>query len=233
MVIIRIEAVEARAEHGLGGRERLGPVRRAGVDARVQIELGQKHVRSRCRCSAVAARNARVRQVGFDRIQLAHDEVVDVGTLGLFRRRSADRVGFGQQRDVPEEIDAMPITQGPEEPCFGAVRPDGVPERGADAPRGQHGIRRLAQELVGDGDLEEDPVIHHLGEFVVRPPPLSVQLGEALIPAPRNHRLIGRQLLHLPQQAHILREALVGGADVGLPELPSLARDRKTGVHLG
>jgi len=150
----------------------------------------------------------------------------------LTMKCSADRVGFGQQRDVPEEIDAMPVAQGPQETGLGAVGLDGVLERGAHAPRRQHRIRRLAQELVRDGDLKEDPVIHHLGEFVVRPPALGVQLGEALIAAPGNDRLIGRQLLHLPEEAHILRESLVGEADVGLPKLPPLARDGQPGVHL-
>jgi len=55
----------------------------------------------------------------------------------------------------------------------------------------------LAEELVGQGCLEEHPVIHRLREHVECVPRLLVHVGDADI-APGQHGFVGRQLLHFP-----------------------------------
>src|SRR5207249_11294845 len=91
-----------------------------------------------------------------------------------------------RSRDVGEQTQPVPIGKRTQEPGFRAILLDLSSERRADVPpRGQHGTRRLAQELVCHHHLVEHAVVHRLDERVADIPLLRVQVAQPEI-APRD-----------------------------------------------
>ena len=172
------------------------------------------------------------RQLRLNLRELFHEVRVNRRARALGWRRSADGVGLGHERDVPEQIDPVPVAEGSEESRFSAVLLDGGLERAGDAMRGERIVRRLTQELVGQRRLEEDPVIHRLREHVERVPGLLVHVGDADI-APSQHGFVGRQLLHFPVEPQILGEPAVDALDVGVPVAGRFPANGESRVQLG
>ena len=156
---------ERPRDHRLRFSQRLGVLRRPGVDLRVQIDLGQQHGAAASGGAAIGAgaRAAAGRPMAFS--SLTTKSKISWRVF-CGRRRGAECIVFGHQRDVAEQIDPVPVAERPEEPGLGPEHLDVRRELGRDVPLGQLGVGGLAQELVGQADLEGDPVIHRDDERV-------------------------------------------------------------------
>ena len=101
-----VQACSDAADHRLRRGQRARVVRRAGVDLGVQVQLGEQHLRRRRRRAAVVGRAGR-RQRRRRCVQLADEEVVDLGPRRLLRRRGAQRIvlasrsGMSPNRSMP------------------------------------------------------------------------------------------------------------------------------------
>ncbi len=139
MTIAGVQRERAR-DHLLRRRQGLGVLRRAGVDLRVQVELGQQHRRGFLGGAAIGSAARRRRQVGLHGGQLAHQEIEDRLAGALQWRGEPDRIGLRHQRDVAEQIDPVPVAERPEEPGLGPERLDGRREARArrSAPPAWH-----------------------------------------------------------------------------------------------
>ena len=124
----------------------------------------------------------------------------------------------------------MPVAERPEEPGFRTELLD-LRDHAFLPALGELLGRGLAKELVRQRDLVVDPRIHHLHELVGRRPALRAQLGEPRV-IPRDHGLVGRQLLQLPELAAVVAEPLVEALKVRVAARSLLARDRQAGIQL-
>ena len=128
VAVRRGQGVHTGVNHRFGGGPCLVVRRRAGVDSRVEVHVGQQHLRGPRRGPAVRRRTGRG-QVGQNGGQLAHDEPIDAVARDWGRRRAAEGIGLGRERAVPEHVDEVPVAERAQEPRLGPVVMDGGDQR--------------------------------------------------------------------------------------------------------
>ena len=96
---------------------------------------------------------------------------------------------------------------------------------------GQVVFTRIANELIGQAYLVVDAVVHRADKGRVVVPIHGIELGDTRV-SPSANRLVGGQLLQVPHDADVLREALVNSANIGHARRAVVARNRQPSVNL-
>ena len=152
-------------------------------------------------------------QAWFDGVQFVHDPVKEVRAhylLGRLRTRTNAFVGKG---NVSEQIQCMVVAQGAQVSSlrihFANRQFIGL----AKILGGQVVFSRIANELIGQTDLVVDAVVHGTNKGRVVVPIHGIKLGDSRV-SPSANRLIGGQLLQVPHDAHVLREAFINSTNI-------------------
>ena len=148
---------------GMSGIETLKEIR--AIDANLPVIILTGHGDYDSAMAGIKLEIVDFLQKPVDVDQLGHDVIVDLLARALLGRRSSQRVILCHQRDVPPEVDPVPVAQSAQQSRLGAVPMDLVAQVGVP-PRRQLLVGRLAQELVHESYLVEDPGVHHLNELI-------------------------------------------------------------------
>ena len=230
LVVVAFEGITCASDF-VAIRDTLRILGRANVHFSVEVQLCQK---GPC-CSFVGAAIlvfAGIQQFGFDGFQLRFYIAEQLGTRGLAGQERTNCIGFGDKRYVAKHVQSVVVAQSAQEAGFGTEYPRGSLVLGADAPIAEFSVGGLADELVAQGDLVKNPVVHRRDELVARGPVHVVVIGQTAV-VPANNGLIGRQLLRFPVLTQIGTKAFVDAADVGASGGALLATYRQTCIHFG
>ena len=94
---------------------------------------------------------------------------------------------------------------------------------------GQVVFSRIANELIGQTDLVVDAVVHGTNKGRVVVPIHGIELGDSRV-SPSANRLIGGQLLQVPHDAHVLREAFINSTNIRHARRAVVARNRQPSI---
>ena len=153
LAVIRLQRV-AHVHHLLAGLLTLGILSHAGINLAVQIKLGKQSVG--CALRSLTVRTGRCRKhIAYAILQFALD-VIESLLWGITRRNvAAYRIILCYHRNVAIEIESMEVEQGTHEADFCLILLHLYLVLAREA-----GAIGIAQELVAEGDVVIDAIIH-------------------------------------------------------------------------
>ena len=170
-------------------------------------------------------------QAWLDGVQFVHDPVKEDRALDLLGRLRTRTNAFVGKGNVSKKIQGMVVAQGAQVSSlrihFANRQFIGL----AKILGGQVVFSRVANELIGQADLVVDAVVHGTNKGRVVVPIHRVQLGDSRV-GPSANRLVGGQLLQVPHDAHVLREAFINSTNIRHARRAVVARNRQPSVNL-
>jgi hypothetical protein len=152
----------------------------------------------------------------------------------LLRGLCSTRKVFRNEGHVAIEVDSVPVAECSEKPGFRSPLRHFLSDLCTDPAFVEPTFLRLPEKLVDLSHLEEDSAVHGLVEGIIGVPGHRIKVLDGLV-IPRDDGLVGRQLLELPEQPHVLRRADIRHARLNVYLLSAayvLARRAQPGVQL-
>ncbi len=239
VVVVRQEQIAVIGSQGVSGygshlvaiSDAIAVLGRTGVYFRIQIQTAQQGPGSSFVGTAIFIGTC-ILQFCLDGLQLILDIGEEIGTADLRRQKRTHVVPFRYKGNVSEQIQRMVVTQRPQEASFRAHITDlrGIGSR--EITLSQFSRCTLANELVGQRDLEENAAIEGADKHVGRAPRQAVEILDGGI-VPTNHRFVSSQLLSRPILADVAGETFVDTGDIALSVRTTVTRQGQARIDFG
>lgn len=161
--------------------------------------------------------------------QLTLHIVVELLTRTVGGSSGAYRAVFVHEGAAAEQVNHVHIGHCPDEAGFGPVYLGRCYITGWQ-PKSQLSVRRLADKLIAQAELNVNPAVQATNQGIIGTPVHSVPVLDTRV-GPGYHGLIGRELLGAPKLSDIVAGTAIDAQQVGVAIGTTQAGEGKVAVH--